>query len=79
MDRIERKVRICGSGPEIGASTPIRIKYQDEDGELISVLSDEDVQMAFDVSCDAQGGATSPQPQQEGGTCGAVTLYVQVG
>jgi len=49
MDRIERKVRICGNGPEIAPSTSIRIRYQDEDGDYISMNSDDDVLMAFDV------------------------------
>jgi cell division control protein 24 len=71
IDRIERKVRICGNGPEISLTSPIRIRYQDEDGDLISMNSDDDVQMAFDVgsesNCNDSGGTTS------------VTLYVQIG
>lgn len=72
MDRIERKVRICGSGPDIDRNAPIRIRYQDEDGDFISMHSDDDVQMAFDVSCEA--GSSDGN-----GTCGAITLYVTAG
>ena len=70
IDRIERKVRICGVGPELSPSAPIRIRYQDEDGDYISMNSDDDVQMAFDVA-----GCEGNQ-RDLGGT---VTLYVQVG
>lgn len=72
MDRIERKVRICGNGPEISPTVPIRIRYQDEDGDFISMNSDDDVAMAFDVAC--EGAVKDAQ-----GTCGAVTLYVTLG
>jgi cell division control protein 24 len=72
IDRIERKVRICGNGPEISPTAPIRIRYQDEDGDFISMNSDDDVMMAFDVAC--EGAVKDAQ-----GTFGAVTLYVQVG
>lgn len=72
MDRVERKVRMCTNGPEFGPSIPIRIRYQDEDGDYISMNSDDDVQMAFDVACD-------PAQKDSTGTCGAITLYVQVG
>ena len=72
IDRIERKVRICGNGPELSPNSSVRIKYQDEDGDFISMSSDDDVQMAFDAACDGI-------PKDATGTCGAVTLYVQVG
>ncbi|KAI5777525.1 hypothetical protein EDC01DRAFT_623953 [Geopyxis carbonaria] len=72
LDRIERKVKICGNGPEISPSSPIRIRYQDEEGDFISMSSDDDVQMAFEVGCEAG-------PNDSTGTCGAVTLFVQVG
>jgi len=68
IDRIERKVEFCGALP----TSPIRVRYQDEDGDFISMNSDDDVQMAFDVGCEGAINDTT-------GTCGAVTLYVQVG
>ncbi|KAF8244253.1 hypothetical protein K440DRAFT_559152 [Wilcoxina mikolae CBS 423.85] len=68
IDRIERKVEFCGVLP----TTPIRVRYQDEDGDFISMNSDDDVQMAFDVGCEGAINDTA-------GTCGVVTLFVQVG
>lgn len=68
MDRIERKVKICGSGTEV-PNNPIRIRYQDEDGDYISMNSDDDVQMAFDVSGE-------PGKNDSSGITGVVTLYV---
>jgi cell division control protein 24 len=72
LDRIERKVRIAGNGPEVSPTAPVRIRYQDEDGDFISMNSDDDVLMAFDIAY--EGAVKDSQ-----GTFGAVTLYVQVG
>jgi len=47
MDRIERKVRLCG-GASYSSHQPLRVRYQDEDGDYITVNSDEDVQMAIE-------------------------------
>ncbi|KAK6332746.1 hypothetical protein TWF696_002768 [Orbilia brochopaga] len=47
MDRIERKVRLCG-GATYSSHNPLRVRYQDEDGDYITVNSDEDVQMAIE-------------------------------
>ncbi|CCX30511.1 hypothetical protein FPQ18DRAFT_364854 [Pyronema domesticum] len=66
IDRIERKVEFCGALP----ATPIRVRYQDEDGDYISMNSDDDVQMAFDAGCE------NVDPNQGGLT---VTLYLQLG
>ncbi|KAL7266463.1 Guanine nucleotide exchange factor for Cdc42p [Rhizina undulata] len=70
MDRIERKIKVVGADNNT-PTAPIRIRYQDEDGDYISMSSDDDVQMAFDVSCD-------PARSDIGGTCGVVTLHVQI-
>jgi cell division control protein 24 len=69
MDRIERKVKICGSGPDISPGANIKIRYQDEDGDYISMNSDDDVQMAFDVSGE-------PGQNDSAGITGVVTLFV---
>lgn len=72
MDRIERKIRICGTNGQTTIPPPtsnIRIRYQDEDGDFITMNSDDDVQMAFDVFCD---------PGLTEGTVGFVTLHVQI-
>jgi len=52
-DRIERKIRLCTTRRD--ESIPLRIKYQDEDGDHITIISDEDVLMAFKVRLAAGG------------------------
>ncbi|KAJ2517000.1 Guanine nucleotide exchange factor for Cdc42p [Coemansia sp. RSA 1939] len=59
VERVDRKIKIC-AGPNVGisgsnehdiATAPpldIRMRYQDEDGDMILVSSDEDVQLAFE-------------------------------
>jgi len=71
MDRIERKVKLCGSGPEITHATSLKIRYQDEDGDYISMNSDDDVLMAFDAPGE-------PGQNDSAGISGVVTLYVSV-
>ena len=46
MDRIGKKIRLCG--PAASNITTIRIRYKDEDGDLITINSDDDVQMAIE-------------------------------
>lgn len=45
VDKVEKKIRLCGPRPE---DSPLRVKYKDEDGDMISLGSTEDVQMAFE-------------------------------
>ncbi|CCG83468.1 Rho guanine nucleotide exchange factor scd1 [Taphrina deformans PYCC 5710] len=45
-ERVERKIRLCGLSTNEVAS--FRIRYKDEDGDLITINSDDDVQMALD-------------------------------
>ncbi|CAG8480089.1 2244_t:CDS:2 [Ambispora gerdemannii] len=52
-DRIDRKIRLYTTGRD--DSIPIRIKYQDEDGDHVTINSDEDVQMAFEGRLAAGG------------------------
>ncbi|KII92357.1 hypothetical protein PLICRDRAFT_37127 [Plicaturopsis crispa FD-325 SS-3] len=58
VERVGKKIRLCGPRRDDG---PLRVKYRDEDGDLVSLGSTEDVQMAFE--------------QFRPG--GQVTLYVQ--
>lgn len=58
VERVGRKIRLCGPRRDDG---PLRVKYRDEDGDLVSLGSTEDVQMAFE----------SFRPGSQ------VTLYVQ--
>lgn len=44
LERIERKIQFCGQD----FNSSLGLKYQDEDGDLITVSSDEDVQMGFE-------------------------------
>jgi len=46
-DRVGKKIRLCGG--DRAPDAPLRIKYRDDDGDLISIGSEEDVQMAFDT------------------------------
>ncbi|KAI0745498.1 hypothetical protein C8Q76DRAFT_32553 [Earliella scabrosa] len=58
VDKVGKKIRLCGPRRDDG---PLRVKYKDEDGDLVSLGSTEDVQMAFE----------SFRPGNQ------VTLYVQ--
>jgi cell division control protein 24 len=44
VERVGRKIRLCGPRRDDG---PLRVKYEDEEGDLISMRSTEDVEMAF--------------------------------
>ena len=53
LERIERKIRLCGKRIPV----PLKIKYKDEDYDFVSINSDEDVSMALDmVSMDENAG-----------------------
>ncbi|KAI0758348.1 hypothetical protein BC629DRAFT_1125832 [Irpex lacteus] len=58
VEKVGKKIRLCGPRRDDG---PLRVKYKDEDGDLVSLGSTEDVQMAFE----------SFRPNSQ------VTLYVQ--
>ncbi|KAL0956698.1 hypothetical protein HGRIS_002821 [Hohenbuehelia grisea] len=45
LDKVGKKIRLCGPRRDDG---PLRVKYKDEDGDMISLGSTEDVQMAFE-------------------------------
>jgi cell division control protein 24 len=45
VDKVGKKIRLCGPRRDDG---PLRVKYRDEDGDMISLGSTEDVQMAFE-------------------------------
>jgi cell division control protein 24 len=46
VEKVGRKIRLCGPRRDDG---PLRVKYRDEDGDMISLGSTEDVQMAFEA------------------------------
>lgn len=45
VEKVGRKIRLCGPRRDDG---PLRVKYKDEDGDMVSLGSTEDVQMAFE-------------------------------
>ena len=44
VERVGKKIRLCGPRRDDG---PLRVKYEDEEGDLVSMRSTEDVDMAF--------------------------------
>ena len=46
VERVGRKIRLCGPRRDDG---PLRVKYKDDDGDMVSLGSTEDVQMAFEM------------------------------
>lgn len=46
VERIGKKIRLCGPRREDG---PLKVKYIDEDNDMVSLGSTEDVQMAFET------------------------------
>ncbi|KAJ3103566.1 hypothetical protein HDU96_009219 [Phlyctochytrium bullatum] len=50
QERIERKIRLCGSQSPADLGRKIRIRYRDEDGDLVAINGDEDVALAFEVA-----------------------------
>lgn len=68
-DRIDAKLQ--RSTTVSLASGQIKLKYADE-GDLVSILSDEDVQMAFETWRDSNKGSGSSSA-----TVGEVELYIQ--
>jgi len=57
VDKVGKKIALCWRHRDSGA---LRVKYRDEDGDLISLGSTEDAQMAF----------------EQVGPTGQVTLFV---
>ncbi|KAI8371750.1 uncharacterized protein BYT42DRAFT_595148 [Radiomyces spectabilis] len=45
MEKVEKKIRFVAN---LRSDDILRLKYQDEDGDFITINSDEDVQMAFE-------------------------------
>lgn len=53
MQRVQKKIRLCGGGNTDG---PLRLRYDDEDGDRISLSTDEELQMAFDMTLGRMNG-----------------------
>ncbi|KAG8791472.1 hypothetical protein FRC12_009122 [Ceratobasidium sp. 428] len=56
VSKVAYKVRLCGGNGRDDKDLPLRVKYRDEDGDMISLGSDDDVQMAFDGTRTSSGG-----------------------
>ncbi|KAI9286560.1 hypothetical protein BC943DRAFT_320941 [Umbelopsis sp. AD052] len=52
MDKVGKKIRVVAG---LGPNDSLRIKYQDEDGDLITINSDDDVLMGFE----SRGGSNT--------------------
>ena len=51
VDRVLKKVRACGGAAHARLEAPaLRLRYCDEDGDRISITSEEDVAMAFETA-----------------------------
>jgi hypothetical protein len=46
--KIERKLRLCGV--VVPADRPLRLRYKDEDGDLIQIYGDDDILLALDAT-----------------------------
>ncbi|KAF5351656.1 hypothetical protein D9756_007738 [Leucocoprinus leucothites] len=46
VEKVGKKIRLCGPRRDDG---PLRVKYRDEDGDMVSLGSTEDVQIAFEA------------------------------
>lgn len=53
MERVEKKIRLCGHSTSDAHG--FRIRYKDEDGDLITINSNEDVLMALEGADEAAG------------------------
>jgi cell division control protein 24 len=48
LDKVERKIKICGASMPEGRR--INLRYKDEEGDLVMLNSDEDIEMAFEMA-----------------------------
>jgi cell division control protein 24 len=46
LDKVGKKIRLCGPRRD---DMPLRVRYRDEDGDMVSLASNEDVQLAFEA------------------------------
>ncbi|GAA5990443.1 hypothetical protein JCM10908_007375 [Rhodotorula pacifica] len=50
VDKVLKKVRMCGAANARVEAPALRLRYRDEDGDRISITSEEDVAMAFETA-----------------------------
>jgi cell division control protein 24 len=64
--KIERKLRLCGVVfPE---DRPLKLRYKDEDGDLIQIYGDDDILLALDTT---RGGRATDSER------GIVHIYIE--
>ncbi|BGP19839.1 hypothetical protein JCM10213_003148 [Rhodosporidiobolus nylandii] len=50
VDKVLKKIRMCGGDKARVESSALRLRYRDEDGDRILITSEEDVAMAFETA-----------------------------
>ncbi|GJN93807.1 hypothetical protein Rhopal_006865-T1 [Rhodotorula paludigena] len=50
VDKVLKKIRMCGGDKARVDSSALRLRYRDEDGDRILITSEEDVTMAFETA-----------------------------
>jgi cell division control protein 24 len=50
VDKVLKKIRMCGGDRARVEAGSLKLKYQDEDGDRIKITSQEDVAMAFETA-----------------------------
>ena len=48
LDKVERKIKICGATMPEGRR--IRLRFKDEDGDFVTLNSDDDIEFAFETA-----------------------------
>jgi cell division control protein 24 len=56
VEKVGKKIRLCGGWKE---DRPLRVKYRDEEGDMISLRDDDELQMAFETGA-AESGKSQP-------------------
>lgn len=62
VEKVLKKIRLCGAANAKVEANALRLRYRDEDGDRISITSEEDVTMAFETAkaMAADKGAGAP-------------------
>ncbi|GAA5888278.1 hypothetical protein JCM6882_008566 [Rhodosporidiobolus microsporus] len=62
VDKVLKKIRMCGGDKARVDSSAVRLRYRDEDGDRILITSEEDTAMAFETAraMTAERGAGAP-------------------
>jgi hypothetical protein len=53
LDKVESKIKVCGASLPEGRR--VKLRYKDDDGDLISLNCDEDIELAFSVTKKSSG------------------------